>query len=215
MTSSYTVTLATVRGDLIITENMSSDHTQIDSEIFKGCFSVREINLSQLTKIIRITNWFLPNFIILKKLILPTDIQYIGSFFLIGCKSIKEINLSNLTKLTHINNTFLRKCTLLETLILPPNIEQIEYSFLEDCTNITEVNLSYLTKLTKWNISNLNIYLVFIVSNSLNIQNYPTKLKYKSLIFINSFHQINRKSINNFTKHVILNVKLNIHLGII
>ena len=148
----------------------------------------------------------------LETLILPPNIKKIGCSFLEGCTHIKELNLSHLTKLTHIDYKFFKNCINLETFILPSNVEYIGRSFLEGCTHIKELNLLHLIKLNYDNLFENNL-LVFIQVN----KSMKWKLQHKSLncLVSNKFNSFNIQSLYHFTTHVILNVNLNIHLGIL
>jgi len=133
-----------------------------------------------------------------------------------GCTNIKELDISHLTQVTLIGNLFLKGCTSLETLILPPNIEYIARSFLEECTNIKELNVSHMQN----NCCN-KITTNALIKVKVNEKLMNWNLNYKSLtLFVsnpttNKCNSIKGKSLYHFTTHIILNVRLNIQLGIL
>jgi hypothetical protein len=175
------------------------------------CVSIKNLNLSHLTKLTSINTAFLHNCTSLEILILPPNITYIDMLFLKGCSNVKEINMSNLLNLGTINHSFLKDCTSLKTLILPPNIKYIYSPFLEGCVNITELNLSHLINLTNCNSLFEGNSLVFLIGN-----NYSTYgLKYKSSTFLVSGKKYVFQSLYHFTTHVIFNFPINIHIGIL
>jgi hypothetical protein len=179
------------------------------------CTNIKKLDLSHLTQLPSIKSSFLKGCRSLEILILPPNIDYIGSLFLKGCTNVKQLKLSNLTKLTCIREFFLENCINLKTLILPPTIKYIGDSFLKGCTNIKELNLSHLTKLTDCNNLVKNNSLVFVQVN----KSMKWKLEHKSLSCLvankTKFKLIKEKSLYYFITHVILNASLNIQLGIL
>jgi hypothetical protein len=185
----------------------------VGDSFLEGCANIKKIDLSYLTKLTCIYNSFLKNCKSLETLILPPNIQHIFGSFLKGCINIKKVDLSYLTHLTNIYDLFLKKCTSLETLILPSNIEYIGYgSFLEGCTKIKELNVLHMQN----NCCNKITTKALIQVNG-KLMNW--NLNYKSLtLFVsntNKCNSIKGKALYHFTTHIILNVGLNIQLGIL
>ena len=138
--------------------------TQIDRN------SIVSVKINDMDKVTEIDNWFLINCLNLKTVDLSglTNLRYVGDFFMSGNFSLEEVIFPNAKSFTTISNSFLRECHslknvdftnlssvkeigdcflagdwALESLDLSPiaNVDYIaSYWFLSNCYNLTSIN---------------------------------------------------------------------------
>ena len=94
--------------------------TTIGENFMYGCLILQEIDLSFMTSLTTIGDYFLNESYLLSSLTLPSGITTIKNYFLKNSLyQLKELDLSNLVSVANIGYGFLEYCDALETLSLP------------------------------------------------------------------------------------------------
>ncbi|CAO5677201.1 MAG: hypothetical protein HEEMFOPI_00710 [Holosporales bacterium] len=151
------------------------DARVLDFNFLKG-YQGKELDLSSLTRVKKISNTCLFRTSDLERIIFPPNVEEIGkevlfhcenlrfvdlsglkalktidSFFLFSCKTLTSVNLSGLTRLERIGKYFLNQCSNLTYVNLSdlPMLTELPEEFLFGCINLTSVKLSRLTRLKR------------------------------------------------------------------
>jgi len=168
------------------------------------CSNIKNLNLSHLKELTIINNQFLNNCTKLETLLLPPAIKNIYNYFLHNCTNITELNLFHFTYDVNVvldvllHRSCYYPCKYLNTLILPSYYKINEFQ----CKQIQI--LIWITPRK-------------FIRKNLNLLHY-CKLDYKLFIICMApliMRNSSKKIYYYFIQYVILNVKFNMHLGIL
>ncbi|CAO4834025.1 MAG: hypothetical protein CNLJKLNK_00092 [Holosporales bacterium] len=105
------------------------------------------LDLSSFTKVKEVGDYFLESQRGLTGVILPPNLECIGSNFLAHCSGLTTIDLTPLAKINYVGRAFLSGCCGLTTIDLTPlaKISDVGIAFLSACSGLTTVDFSPLS----------------------------------------------------------------------
>ncbi len=119
--------------DIVIPDNVTS----INDSLFRGCFSLETIILSE--GVTRIGSYAFDNCIELTSITIPTTVDYMGDSVFQFCKKLKNITIENGVK--EIGSYAFNGCTSITNIEIPGSIECIGQNAFSGCTGLTDVTL--------------------------------------------------------------------------
>jgi hypothetical protein len=87
--------------------------TTFGSRFMKGCYSLINLDLSNLTSLTTIGPSFMYECTSLKSISLPPNLTTLDDYFMNKCNSLIRIDLSNLTSLTSLGDNFMDDCNVI------------------------------------------------------------------------------------------------------
>jgi hypothetical protein len=127
---------------------------KLPDAIFLGCTALEEVVLPPNLEEIGSTEF--DECKNLKEISFPQSIKEIGYNAFSGCESLKRVDFSRCTELTILPCSIFSGCIALEEVVLPPNLEEIGSDTFCNCASLKRVDLSRYTELTKLPASTFN-----------------------------------------------------------